>query len=92
MFGCMLGSVELISNILENHTALEPRLLARPIVLRTTLSDTLIKLYKATLRYIPKAHYHYSRSALSKYYTLKIEPKMSNMNSRTSSCFLRYNS
>jgi hypothetical protein len=68
VFGSMLESVEIISSILPKYTQLESTILSRPIMLRSSLAEALMKLYRAILRYIPKAHHYYSRSTLSKQY------------------------
>ncbi|KAI1739257.1 ankyrin repeat and SOCS box protein 7 [Xylaria scruposa] len=65
-FGNMIEGIEKVSNVVATYTELETRVLLRRSVLTKQLSIALVKLYRAVLQFLAKAHSYYKQRTIKR--------------------------
>ncbi|KAI0200247.1 ankyrin repeat and SOCS box protein 7 [Astrocystis sublimbata] len=65
-YGNMLQAVEKVTSLVTTYTELETRILLRRSVLTRQLSVALMKLYKAVLHFLAKAHKYYKQHTIKR--------------------------
>ncbi|KAI1421122.1 ankyrin repeat and SOCS box protein 7 [Xylaria sp. FL1777] len=76
-FGNMLEGIEKVSNVIATYTELETRVLIRRSVLTRQLSIALVKLYRAVLEFLAKAHSYYRQRTIKRRFKAALQtPKI----------------
>lgn len=64
-FGAVAEGVEVVSNLIARYTIVEQLYLRRPSAANDQLTQAIIKLYTAIMKYLCKAKTYYQRNTLS---------------------------